>query len=216
MIDRSVLVLAPASELKNVAEIVAAANGMRVTVLDGLVSGREMLREIASGRHQVVFFAGHGDDSYLMMSDGRLADEYLRQALSNASVEIVVLNSCRSISAAAALYRAGVAPRVVGWPDVMSDAGAVAWARAFFRSLALGADYWEAYASAVELLRAQFAEDRPPELLNGRISLLETRVAAIQADLESMRGQVVVPRWTVGLLLLAANSGGGRESEKRI
>lgn len=195
MDDRSVLVMAPASNLKTTADIVAAANGMRVHVLDGLVSGREMLREIGAGGYEVVYFGGHGDDDGLEASDGRLDEEFLRQALRNASagrLQIVVLNACNSISVAASLYRAGVAPRVIGWPGDASDGAAAAWAKSFFRSLAMGADYWEAYASSVDVLRAEFPQQRPPELLNGRVSLLEQQVAEIRRQLD---GSLVAPKW---------------------
>lgn len=200
--SRGVLVMAPAASLANLADIIAAANGgMRVTVLDGMVTGREMLREIGSGRYEVVYFGGHGDEDGLTASDGRLNEEFLRQALRNASVsrlQLVILNSCDSISPAAALYRAGVAPRVIGWPGEVVDGAAISWARAFFRSLAMGTDYWEAYALSLEVLRLEFPQQRPPELLNGRISLLEQQVAGIQSQLQ---GALMVPRWTVAAVL---------------
>lgn len=202
--DRSALVMAPASNLNNVADIIAAANGMRLDVLDGLVTAREMLRRIGRGEHEVVFFGGHGDDDSLAASDGPLDENLLRQALREASaqrLQIVVLNSCFSLSVAAMLYRAGVAPRVIGWPGDVSDEAAGYWAKAFFRSLAMGVDYWEAFASSVEVLRARYPDQQPPELLNGRISLLEQQVAGIKRQLDDA---VVIPRWMLapGLLVL--------------
>ncbi|MBK8211609.1 MAG: hypothetical protein IPK78_18290 [Rhodospirillales bacterium] len=203
-----VLIIAPESDLKNTADIVAAANGFRVNVLNGYVTGREALKEIGSGRYDVVYFGGHERElDSVTVSDGRLDEEYLRQALRSASsgrLQIVILNSCDSISMAAALYRAGVAPRVIGWPSEMSDAAAGSWAQNFFRSLALGAEFWEAFASSVEVLRVQFPTVKPPVFLNGRITLLEERVAAIQRQLDERAGMLTVPRWTLAVLLVLA------------
>lgn len=200
-----VLIIAPESDLKNMTDIMAAANGFRVNVLNGYVSSREALKEIGNGRYDVVFFGGHQNEAdSIMMSDGRLDEEYLRQALRNASagrLQMLILNSCDSISMAAALYRSGVAPRVIGWPGDVPDTTAGAWAQNFFRSLAMGAEFWEAFASSVEVLRAQFPDVKPPVFLNGRITMLEEQVAEIRRQLD---GAVMVPRWTVAAVLVLA------------
>lgn len=201
---RSGLVMTPASNLQNLVDIIAAANGMRLDVLDGLVPAREMLRRIGRGEHEVVFFGGHGDDDSIIASDEALDENLLRQALREASarrLQIVILNSCYSLSVAAMLYRAGVAPRVIGWPGQVADEVAIFWAKTFFRMLAMEMDYWEAFASSVEALNRRYPAQQPPELLNGRISLLEQQVIAIQRQLA---GSVVVPRWTVAPALLLA------------
>lgn len=202
--DRAALVMTPAANLNTVADIVASANGMRLDVLDGLVPAREMLRRIGRGEHEVVYFGGHGEDDSLVASDGRLDENLLRQALRAASagrLQIVVLNSCRSLSVGAMLYRAGVTPRVIGWPGDVVDEAAGYWAKAFFRSLAVGTDYWEAFEVSVAALRAAFPQQQAPELLNGRISLLEQQVVGIQRQLA---GSVVVPRWTMAPVLVLA------------
>jgi len=198
-----ILVIVPESYLANLADLVAAANGSSITTLDGYVTSREVLKEIGSGRHQVVYFGGHSCLNDLQMSDGPLNDEYLKMALRSGNVQMLILNSCSSISMAAQLYRAGVTPRAIGWQqDDLGDQTAIDWARAFFRSLALGADYWEAYINSVEVMRTRNAEFKPPVFLNGRIVLLEQRVSAIQERLEAMDGKAVVPHWQIGLMLL--------------
>jgi hypothetical protein len=200
-----VLVIAPESDLNTVADIVAAANGFRVNVLRGYVTGRETLKEIGSGQYDVVYFGGHAhDEDSLRVSDGPLDEEYLKMALRNASsgrLELVILNSCGSVAMAASLYRAGVAPRVIGWAQDVSDETAGRWAQAFFTSAAMGVDYWEAYMGSTEVMRALDAGFTPPILLNGRITLLEVRVAAIQAQLAERDGMLMAPRWVLGLLL---------------
>ena len=195
--------IVPESGLLNVADLVAAANGSRVTALDRYVTGREALKEIGSGRYQVVYFGGHSDLDELTMSDGPLNQEYLQMALRSGNVEIVILNSCASISMAAKLYRNGVTPRAVGWrQEDLTDQTAIDWAKAFFRSRALGADYWEAYMNSVAVMRQTDTKFEPPVFLNGRIVLLEQQVAAIQERLAHDDGKALVPHWQIGLVVL--------------
>ena len=200
-VTRGLLVIVPQSNLTNLADLVAAANGSQVTALDGYVTGREALKEIGSGRYQVVYFGGHSDLDDLQMSDGPLNEEYLQMALRSGNVEMVILNSCASIAMAAKLYRSGVTPRAVGWrQEDLGDRTAIDWAKAFFRSLALGADYWEAYMNSVAVMRGSDADFEAPVFLNGRIVLLEQRVTAIQERLENMDGKALVPHWQIGLV----------------
>lgn len=200
-VTRGILVIVPASNLTNLADLVAAANGSQVTALDGYVTGREALKEIGSGRYQVVYFGGHSDLDDLQMSDGPLNDEYLKMALRSGGVEMVILNSCASISMAASLYRSGVTPRALGWrQEDLGDRTAIDWVMAFFRSLALGADYWEAYMNSVAVMKGRDAQFEAPVYLNGRIVLLEERVAGIQERLEEMDGKALVPHWQIGLV----------------
>lgn len=204
MSDRSALVMTPAENLNNLTDIIAAANGMRLDVLNGLVPGREMLRRIGRGEHEIVYFGGHGEEDSLIASDGRLDENLLRQALRAASsgrLQIVVLNSCFSLAVGAMLYRAGATPRVIGWPADVSDEAAGYWAEVFFRSMGLGTDYWEAFEVSVKALKAAYPTQQAPELLNGRISLLEQQVAGIQQQLQ---GSLVIPRWMLapGVLVI--------------
>lgn len=205
--SEGILIVAPDSDLNTVADLLAAAQGFRVNVLKGFVTGREALKEIASGRYQIVHFAGHGAVDGLRASDGPLDDEYLEMALRSSAVELVVLNTCSSVAIAAKLYRAGVVPRAISWRVEVTDPDATAWAAAFYAALALGADYWEAYLSSVEVMQTRSPGFEPPVYLNGRIALLEQQVMAIQARLDGLHGAVVVSRRvvvTAALVFLAA------------
>lgn len=203
MMDRGILVIAPQSNLQNFAELVAAANGFRVTTLDGYVTAREVLKEIGSGRHDVIHFGGHGLLEHLAMSDGALDDEYLEMALRSGNVQLVILNSCASVGMAARLYRAGVTPRAIGWrQEALGDQAAVDWAIAFYRSLSLGADYWEAYLNSVGVMKGRDPMFEGPVFLNGRIVLLEQQVAAIKERLDGLVGKAIVPHWLIGLTVL--------------
>lgn len=201
--DRGILVIAPGGNLKNVGDIVAAANGFRVMTLDGYVTAREALKEIGSGRYGIIHFGGHGDLDHLEMSDGKLDDEYLEMALRSGNVQLVILNSCESINMAARLYRAGVAPRVIGWSqECVEDKMAIDWVIAFYRSLAMGVDFWEAYMNSVAVMKGADAGFKAPVYLNGRIVLLEQRVAGIQEQLDNLAGKAIVPHWLIGLTML--------------
>jgi len=199
-----ILLIAPDSDLNTVADLLAAAQGFRVNVLRGYVTGREALKEIASSRYQIVHFAGHGCVDSLQASDGPIDDEYLEMALRSSAVELVLLNTCASVVIAAGLYRAGVVPRAIGWRIEVGDQTAIDWAVAFYSALALGADYWEAYLHSAEIMRARTPNFEPPVFLNGRIALLEQQVIAIQAKLDGLNRAVVLPRRTLALAVLAA------------
>ncbi len=200
MTDRGILVIAPQSDVQGIGDLRAAANGFRLQVLDGMVTAREVLAQISSGRYAVVHFAGHGLRAGLQASDGVIEERYLELAMQEGGPELVVLNSCGSIHMAAQLYRAGAAPRVIGWRQEVEDGTAIEWATAFYRSLAMGTDYWEAFAASVELLSDRRPGFEAPILLNGRITSLEQRVEAIQ---ERLDGRAIVPHWLLGLAVLA-------------
>jgi hypothetical protein len=200
MTDRGILVIAPQSDVQGIGDLRAAANGFRLQVLDGMVTAREVLAQISSGRYAVVHFAGHGLRAGLQASDGVIEERYLELAMQEGGPELVVLNSCGSIHMAAQLYRAGAAPRVIGWRQEVEDGTAIEWATAFYRSLAMGTDYWEAFAASVELLSDRRPGFEAPILLNGRITSLEQRVEAIQ---ERLDGRAIVPHWLLGLAVAA-------------
>ena len=201
MTDRGILVIAPKGDVQGIGDLRAAANGFRVQVLDGVVTAREALAQISSGRYAVVHFAGHGWQSGLQASDGMIEERYLELAMQEGGPELVILNSCGSIHMAAQLYRAGAAPRVIGWRQDVEDEVAIEWATAFYRSMAMGSDYWEAFAASVDLMDDRRPGFEEPILLNGRITNLEQQVGAIQ---ERLDGRAIVPHWLLGLALAAA------------
>ena len=173
-----ILVVASQSKLQTVEDWMSSMNGNQVTVLDGLVTGREVLQSIASGGYQVVHFAGHGCEDAIEVSDGVIPKHLLEDAFRAArTVELVILGACRSIGVGALLYMAGV-PRVLSWRADVDDQIAGTWARAFYSSLRLTGDIWDATQTASAAVLRIGAE--PPIYLNGRMALLETEVKRLQ------------------------------------
>lgn len=191
----STLVVAPASNINNLADWVASANGRQLTVLNGMVSVREVLAAIASGRYRIIHFATHGCETALTVSDGEIPDHLLEDALRHAGhVELVIIGACSSIPVGARLYMAGV-PRVLSWRTEVDDRAAVEWAKTFYSSLGMSGDIWDAQVTAGEAVRRLGYE--PPIFLNGRMAKLE-------AELSEMRRTRVagVPRWLLAVLAL--------------
>lgn len=178
-----VLVVAPRSNIDNMADWVASARGHELTVLNGTVSTREALSCIASGQHQVVHFANHsiqrGTGRALCLSEDEEISEHLLEDAFRAAgnVELVILGACASVSLGARLYMACV-PRVISWRVDVDDRIAGEWARVFYSSLSLNHDIWDATQTAAERVRALGEE--PPIYLNGRMSVLEAEVQAMR------------------------------------
>lgn len=198
----STLVIAPASNLNNVADWVSSANGRQLTVLNGTVTVREVLAAIASGKYRIIHFASHSDKvgrdctSAIVMSDGEITDHQLVDAIraANRKIELVILGVCSSIYIGNALYAAGV-PRVLAWTYSVPDAAAVEWARTFYSSLSMSNDVWEAKTTAEEAVKRLGFD--PPIFLNGRIPALEAKVEKLEKAAE-VGG---VPRWLVAVLI---------------
>lgn len=191
-----ILVIAPQSNINNLGDWVATAQGNRLTVLNNTVTVREVLSTIANGRWQIVHFATHGCPTALRMSDGEIPDHLLADAFrASGTVDLVVLGACASISLGAELYKAGV-PRVVAWRVEVTDQAAIEWARTFYSSLHMSRDIWDATqtaSAAVERL-----DEEPPIYLNGRLAVIEAEVRKIT---EAKERQVAnVPRWLLVVL----------------
>ena len=178
------------------ADVFAAAGENRPTILSGVVTRREVIREIASGQYDAVHFAAHGDADALAMSNGMLDYDQLEGALTAAALKgkrlnVLVLNACNSINSAVALYSLKYGPgHVISWRyDVRNDA-AVLFAERFYSGLSLMGDIHRAYelaCNAVERLGVEL-----PLLLNGRTTVLERMLAEISRDLAEIRDTVSI------------------------
>lgn len=186
-----VLVIAPDKAGLDVARDLRASgfNG-EVRALDGVVSRRECLKEISSGCNQIVHIAGHGSGVGVVVSDGLLEGNLLRQALAAGGVELVVLNFCASVTLAAAVHGQGAA-KVISWRADPTDAQAGAWAEWFYAALWLSGDIWEAYRLSVETFEEIYPGVEYPIWLNGRL-------AALTAEVEKLKKPR--PVMSVGLL----------------
>lgn len=190
-----VLVVAPQSNLQNISDWVAAARGHELTVLNDSVSVREVLGCISGGGFQIVHFAGHGCTDALEVSNGSIPEHLLEDAFRAAgTVELAILGACSSVAIGARLYMAGV-PRVISWRTDVDDHIAAVWAQAFYASLQLSADVWDATQTAGEAVRRLGAE--PPIYLNGRMAVLENEIKTMRRTTKFGGA----PIWVVVLLL---------------
>jgi hypothetical protein len=198
-----VLVVAPGSNIDNMADWVASARGHELTVLNGTVTTREALSAIASGRFQIVHFATHGCPTALEMSDGVIPEHMLADAFRAAgSVELAILGACESITLGARLYMACVS-KVVSWRVAVDDRVAGVWANAFYSSLQLQPEIFNASQTASEAVRRLGAE--PPIYLNGRLSVLEAELVTLRDQTQALQSSVQphlasvagAPRWLV-------------------
>lgn len=191
-----VLVVAPDMQLNNAEDFTAAASGNRLTVLNHMVTVREVLAHISSGKFDIIHFATHGCQTALQVSDSEIPADQLEDALRAAgNVKLVILGACKSIAIAAQIYRAGV-PRVLSWRDDVTDTAALTWAQTFYASLRMSGDIWDATVTAGEAVRRLNYE--PPIYLNGRMSLLEAEVQRLSRR-DSVAG---LPTWAFALLVV--------------
>ncbi len=200
-----ILIVSPDSDLETDAEIVASASDKQPYILNGFVTRREVLREIEAGKYYAVHFGGHGDARSLWVTDGRLGDGEMTLAFERSSragrpVQVVLLNSCRSISAAARLHSlgAGAPAFVIGWRHDVGDEEATIFASVFWRSLTPGADVHGVFDAAVDTLYDEFPHCEPPILINGLRAVLqevalELRSVKEEQERSIREGQVLRP-----------------------
>ena len=210
--DDLMLVAVPASAgLKLDQDLRSAVEGVRARVLDGVVSRRELLGEIASGKYRIVHLGGHGARNGFQVSDGVVIAEMLRQALAAGSVDLVVLNWCASVTLAAAVHGSGAA-KVISWRDDVPDEHAGAWARWFYLALGMhDGDIWSAYQSSVEAFQETYPGAEYPIWLNGRLAAISVELARLKANQDEQaagreeRRVVSVVWWAVILGFLFAD-----------
>lgn len=188
-----ILIVSPESDIQAELELIAAAGQNTPKILNSLVSTREVISEIASGRYNAVHFAAHGSNNALLMSDGYIDDMELQQAFELAAkkgmpIDITVLNACNSITSALKIYSSmkGGPSYVVAWRDKVEDSAAQFFAVRFWRSLALdGEDVKSAFDNAQDALLREFPNAEPPMLLNGIKAVINelTREVARQNEL---------------------------------
>ena len=123
-----ILIVSPKSDIQADSELIAAAGENRPTILNDIVSGREVINAIASGKYNAVHFAAHGNQNALEMTDGLIDDMQLQAAFESAArngvpVDVVVFNACRSIGPALRVYSStkGGPSFVVAWRHDVGD-----------------------------------------------------------------------------------------------
>ena len=140
-----VLLVAPQTDLLYVAEEVEEImrSGLLVTPLLGTVTIRQLIREIRAGSYDLLWFATHGSEEGLLLSDGEMSAGEL-VALVRERFRLVVLNSCRSLGIAQLLQEEGnvdVICTIVDIPDRRAFQTGALLANALYKSGDIGVAY---------------------------------------------------------------------------
>ncbi len=186
-----ILIVAPDSDLSNLAELVEAAGENVPIVLRGTVTGRELLQRLRSERYDVVHFAGHGTAMELGLSDGPLSVELLSSAIQEGMhPTLMFFNACASLPVAAQLHGYGVS-YTIGWrQEGVPDRAAGAFAVTFYNSLRLnGGSIRRAFDAALDGLRRHYPEVEEPICINGRMAALLAEVVELRASVKNRNAQ---------------------------
>lgn len=102
MIRRKILVIAPDHDNlpKTGIELSAVQRYHDAKVLRGVVRDTDIAEAITQDKYEVIWFVTHGTEYGVMMSDGILETSALIQYAKQDSVDLVVLNTCDSETAA--------------------------------------------------------------------------------------------------------------------
>lgn len=143
-----VLLIAPKTDLFMAEEEVQAVirSGLTVTPLIGHVDRRDVVNEVINGKHDILWFATHGTQAGIVLSDGILSAGSLLP-LAKDRFRLIVLNTCGSLMIALQLQNeanASVVATISDVPDYEAfQAGAL-----FAVALAAGSTFWDAFTKA--------------------------------------------------------------------
>lgn len=99
------LVIAPESDLARAdAEAVAVANLLPGYLLQGEVTVDALLNQAERGKWDVLWFATHGDEYGIVLSDGHLSTSALTTLVRTSGARLIVLNTCSSLQVALAIH----------------------------------------------------------------------------------------------------------------
>lgn len=116
----SILVIAPDHpDLPNVgAEVAAIAQQHEVVALTGIVRDRDIAAAVQEGPYDVIWFASHGDQHGVLLSDGVLGIAGAGQYVRASEADLCVLNTCDSEQVALAMVAATPASMICTLGDV--------------------------------------------------------------------------------------------------
>ena len=210
-----VLFVAPAQDgIDALNEIAVVTKENDVTALTGIVTRRDLERELQSEQYDIVHFAQHGTSGLLRLSDGLVTAEWLaRRMEGQRNLKLVFINSCDSIEVGAAIHNAIGCP-VISYPDPVVDRVASRFAEEVYGSLRSGAGISEAFHDAMASISRLFPDSgAEPILINGiqyarqdDFLILCQRVREVEGEVRTLRRLVdwrgVTPREVVILLAI--------------
>lgn len=102
---RQVLVICPKTDLPlALDEAVEAANILGGRLLQGDVTASDLVDAVSGGEWDTLWFATHGDEHGIVLSDGHLSTSLLTTIVRTSDADLVVLNTCSSLGVALAMH----------------------------------------------------------------------------------------------------------------
>lgn len=163
------LVISPKTDLEFVdEEIQRVINFLSPRVLLGVVTLAQVVDELQARPYDVIWFACHGDEKGIHLSDGTITAQMIAQLLRANKPRLLFLNTCSSLSLAMEIHDA-INCQVIGTITEIPDREAFVTGSAFARAIAQGLSIDEAYNIS------RPSQNRTYVLLNGSIRLNEAR-----------------------------------------
>jgi hypothetical protein len=148
-------------------------NTLGAKIVSGKVTVASIMDEVDAGLFDVLWFATHGSEAGITLSDDVLTSDILAQIARRCEAKLVFLNACSSDRVAADIYAAVQVPVICTIAETM-DYAAYFTGRAFASDLAGGVDFSEAFA------RSRTQKFRMiPDMGNGRETLNTAAVEQI-------------------------------------
>lgn len=194
----NILVVAPEHpDLPEVAaEVAALAQQHEVVALTGVVRDRDVAAAVQEGTYDVIWFASHGDDQGVLLSDGVLDIAGVGQYVRASGAELCVLNTCDSELVALAMI-AGSDAHLICTIGAVEDADAQRFGLLLARALAEQDDFRAAYEQVAPVggkYRYLTARTRSMQQRD-RVGEMADQLYHLAGDVRALRV------WLVGLLV---------------
>lgn len=188
------------------AEIQDVIGLLRADPVLGVVDLARLFRELrAQGgkTYELIWFASHGDDAGIHLSDSVVDGDTLAAALRGTNARLIVLNTCSSERAAEQLYSATNVPILCNVGPV-ADTAAYATAHRFAQEIAGGLDVARAFSLAktktfrlIPDAPAMYSQNSPDmDRLTQRMDTAERTIRDHQAVLYGRPGEPgIVAEW---------------------
>lgn len=190
-----VLFVAPASNLQNSREILRAAQGLQITVCDGVVDREKLSQYLYGTQYDIIHFASHGDQSVLQLSDGQIeVADLLIMLERQCKLQCVVITACISTRVASEIHNHMHLPTIACQIEI-GDEAALAFTERFYRAFRMtNGDIHR----AVDVGRATLQKDHPKFadavfLINGDMLTDEERgelMRYVRAQIDQMSARL--------------------------
>lgn len=169
-------------------EISSILIGNEVNALTGVVTRRDLERELESRPYDVIHFAQHGNSGVLHMSDGPVTVEWLtRRIARQSSLKLVFINACDSIETGAAIHNA-TGCVVISYARPISDRVASRFAEDVYGAIRSGASVHSAFYEALASAQRIFPEEEVrPILIDGHSADWEDRIRRLEKEVSELR-----------------------------